>query len=177
MPFSSVHPLWKTYDSIIQIADKKDLPDDLYTMLQGNHETSYNKGFVSMINPDTYKEVFALWDLAPEDCFPFLKFAFGEIIFFHEDRYKILDPVYGSISMAGEKDDLPFVMNILLCDEEGLKNAYFKDIYFAVVDKLGAPELEECYAFVPALALGGGRKKENVKKTKLITELTILSQL
>jgi hypothetical protein len=177
MPFIEVHPLWKTYDSTIHIADKKDLPDELYELLEGKPETGYNKGFVTMVNPDTYREVFALWDLEPAECTPFLKFAFGQFIFFHHNEYKILDPVYNTISMAGKRDDLKFVMHILLSDEEGLKNAYFKSIYFSVVDKLGAPAPDECYAFVPALGLGGAAKKGNVKKTKLITELTILSQL
>ncbi|HSI56362.1 MAG TPA: T6SS immunity protein Tdi1 domain-containing protein [Ideonella sp.] len=43
--------------------------------------------------------------------------------------------------------------------------------------KLSRPKAEEIYGFVPALALGGPSKFENLEKLKIVEHLVFLAQL
>ena len=169
--FLAFHPLWKTYDETINITG------DVLTTLNGRQVTAYNQGFITIVNPADYQDIFASWHLEPKDCLPFIKFAFGQFIFFHDNSFKVLDPVNNFIEPIGEKDDFDYIMDNFLCDEDTLNEVFLKDMYLEVVDALGAPAPDECYAFVAALALGGSRSKENVQKTKLKEQLMILAKL
>jgi hypothetical protein len=103
--------------------------------------------------------------------------AFGHLVFYHDEQYKLLDPVFNNIDSLGEKDELDFVMDIALCDRPALENTFMIDVYEQAFPDLGAPKLDEIYAFVPALGLGGDRLATNVKRSLMAVEMNILSQL
>lgn len=52
-----------------------------------------------------------------------------------------------------------------------------KLLFESACKKLGPLEFDEMYAFVPALALGGTNKLENLKKVKVIEHLNFLADL
>ena len=89
----------------------------------------------------------------------------------------MLDPVHNCIDSLGGKDELDFVLDILLCDREGLINSFFIDAYEQSFGRLGAPQSDEVYAFVPALGLGGSRNPANVHKVKMEPQMMILAQI
>lgn len=175
--FLSMHPEWKTYTGTIRFNSKAPVPQDMREALDKKKETAYNKGFVSLINPADYNDVFAMWNLEPDDCFPFLKFAFGHLIFFHDTKFRVLDPINNFIEIIGDDDDFDYVMDKLLVNEDMLKENFLMDYYFKTVDKLGAPAPDECYAFVPPLGMGGDKDIDNIQKVKYKEQLIILSQL
>lgn len=175
--FETVHPVWKTYDNKIRFPAGSPLPADLLTAHNGSVQQSFSKGLLMTVQPEDFQHVLAYWDLPPESCYPFLKFAFGQFIFFHDDYFKVLDPVSNTIEPIGEADDYKYLMNDFLCQEDMLNDIFLKDLYMAVTDTLGAPEQHECYAFVPALGLGGSKSKDNIERRPLDVELNILSKL
>jgi hypothetical protein len=175
--FLRFHSVYKESADPIRLEPRMRLPEKLASFLEGRNETIFDKGFLSLTDPKKYMDILGLWNLNPEDCFPYLKTAFGAFIFYHHNEYKLLDPVYNKILILGEADEFEFVMDIILCDQKGLDSTLFMNLYMEVVDKIGVPEMDECYTFVPAVNLGGIIMKNNIRKAKLKEQMLILSQL
>lgn len=153
------------------------IPDEVKTVFLQTNTNSYANGFFKFISPDTFRHYFPMWNLNPADCFPFIKCAFGHLVFYHQSQYKVLNPIYNCIDVLGEEGGLDFVMNIMLCDRQGLENSFFIDVYELVFEKLGSPKLNEIYAFIPAIGLGGSRDPSCVQKVQMNEQMMILSQL
>lgn len=153
------------------------MPAELAALLDQVNSNSYANGFFKFAAPQQLRPYCALWSLDPDECFPFLKSAFGHLILFHEGQYKAINPVFNDIDLLGEQDELDFVMNVLLCDRSSLEASFFIDIYEQTFPRLGPPKLDEIYAFVPALGLGGSQTAENVQKVNMEQQMLILSQL
>ena len=66
---------------------------------------------------------------------------------------------------------------VLLCDRQALENSFFIDLYEQVSERLGVPQLDEIYAFIPAIGLGGGRSVSHIQKVRMDEEMLILSRL
>lgn len=174
--FESIYPLHEAAPAP-GIAPGRDIPQDLRAMLEQAKGNSYADGFFRFIDRDAVAPVFAYWGLEPADCFVFLKCGFGQLVFLHEQQYKVLNPVFNSIDELGDADSLEFVMDVLLCDRPGMEASFLIDVYEAALPRLGPPALDEMYAFVPALGLGGPRDAAQVQKKKMETEMAILAQL
>jgi hypothetical protein len=173
--FLATYDLFETGESL-GIVDAP-LPADLIALLTQVGASSYANGFFRFVAPESMRDYCALFNLKPEECYPFLKLAFGHLVFYHDEQYKLLDPVFNNIDSLGEKDELDFVMDIALCDRPALENTFMIDVYEQAFPDLGAPKLDEIYAFVPALGLGGDRLATNVKRSLMAVEMNILSQL
>ena len=152
-------------------------PEELTALLNQVGTSSYANGFFRFVAPQTMRQYLELFNLNSAECYPFLKCAFGHLLFYHDAEIKVLDPVYNTVDSLGGKEDFDFVMNIALCDREALESAFMIDVYEQTFSTLGVPALDEIYAFVPALGLGGNRSAENVKKSTMLVEMNILSQL
>lgn len=153
------------------------LPGDLREMLRQVGTNVYANGFFRFTSPNPLRDYLALAGLEASECVPFLKCAFGQILFHHRKEYKFLNPVYNTIDVAGGEEDLAFVMDIALCDRPAMEASFQLDVFEAAFPRLGVPTIDEIYAFVPALALGGGPTAESVRKTRMDVEMRILLQL
>lgn len=153
-------------------------PDELRALISSAPARSFARGFWRLVPAAPFRPYLARWNLKPEECVPFLKCAFGHLLFYHRNRYMVLNPVHNCVDPIGDKGDLDFfVMDIALCDRQGLESSFLIDIYEQAFDRLGAPGLDEMYAFVPALRLGGPRDAANVQKRPMRVEMPILAQL
>jgi hypothetical protein len=175
--FLATHRLHKQNNTKILHEIAMPIPKDLVAMQCQLNSNSYSNGFLSFVSPEKFQHYFSMWNLNPVECFPFIKFAFGHLVFFHQSQYKVLNPVYNCIDILGEKDELDFVMDIMLCDRTGLENSFFIDIYEQLWDKLGTLHIQEIYAFVPAINLGGSRDVLNVRRVSMYKEMMMLSQI
>lgn len=153
------------------------MPADLMELLKGMTVSSYRNGFLTFLPPEDFQDIFAYWNLPTFSCYPFLKSAFGMIIFLHDGQYKLLDPIANEIILLAESGDLDFLLNFMLCDRTGLENTFHIHLYEQVFPIIEAPEPDECFAFLPAVRLGGILDASNIQKTKLKPQLAILSQL
>jgi len=174
--FFQTYPLFEK-DATKTVEPGAQVPAELTALLDQVNSNSYANGFFKFVAPQQFRHYCALWNLNPDDCFPFLKTSFGHLIVFHERQYKAINPVYNDIDLLGEQDELDFVMDVLLCDRSSLEGSFFIDIYEEVFGRLGPPGLDEIYAFIPALGLGGNRAPENVQKVNMEQQLLILSQI
>jgi hypothetical protein len=152
-------------------------PEKLIRLLEMENSNSYSNGFFRFISSTAFRPILSLWQLNGDECIPFIKCAFGHLIFYHQEQYKVLNPVLNCIDILGQKKELDFVMDILLCDREALVSSFFMDIYEEAFDTLGAPNINEIYAFIPAIRLGGSRSASNVRKVEMHAQMMLLSQL
>lgn len=174
--FFKYHELFKDYKVPIS-TEGFDLPSSLRNILAERNVSSYSNGFFTLVNNSEIGFVFSLFSIPGQTAFPILKTAFGMVIFVDEDEYKLIDPLNNEVIPLGGKDDADFLFNTLLCDRIILENTFLIRTYEAVVGSIGPPEISECYAFYPAIGLGGGLHPENIRICDMETELTILSQL
>lgn len=172
--FVQIHKLFETDQTVTHSAS---LPAELNALLDQVNSNSYADGFFKFVRAEQFRDYTSLWKFNPDDCFPFLKSAFGHLVFFHDGNYKAINPVYNEIDQLAGQGELDFVMDILLCDRASLEGSFFIDIYEQVSAQLGPPALDEIYAFVPALGIGGSRDPNNVQKLSMEQQMLILSQL
>lgn len=175
--FSSTHKLYHRESTSLSTEPDSRMPAELSNLLAQEYAASYAEGFFRFIAPEYFRHYFAMWNLNPAHCMPFIKCAFGHLVFYHEEQYKVLNPVDNCIDVLGEKNGLNFVMDIMLCDRQALENSFFIDLYEEVSERLGVPQLDEIYAFIPAIGLGGGRSASHIQKVRMDEQMLILSRL
>jgi hypothetical protein len=152
-------------------------PEELRTLLAQAAGGLYARGFWCFAPAARLRPFLFSPRHAPEECIPFLKAAFGHLIFLHRGRYLVWNPVDNVVDELGAQGDLDFVIDILLCDRRALEGTFRIDVYEQAVERLGPPGIDELYAFVPALRLGGSRDPACVEKRPMRTELPLLAQL
>ena len=175
--FFATHPLFEKGPPDPALGSYVGMPDDLGQTLKQVGTSTYANGLFRFVAPAQFRSYLALFKLDPGDCLPFLKSAFGHLLFLHLKQYKLLDPIVNSIDDLGEPLDLRFPMNMLLSDRGILESTFLIDVYEQVYPSLGPPTVDEIYAFVPAIRLGGSPEAEHVQKVSMATEMLLLSQL
>jgi hypothetical protein len=146
-------------------------------MLSQIGTSTYARGFFRFVAPPTLDHFLDLRGLDPAKCHVFLKCGFGQLLFIEEEQYKLFNPVFNSVDVLADLHDLDFVMDIALCDRAALTSSFLLDVYEEAFPRLGAPDLDEMYSFVPALRLGGNRDADKVRKAKMEIEIPMLVQL
>jgi hypothetical protein len=173
--FLSTYALYKTGPRAD--AAHGDVPTEVHALLEQVGTNAYANGFFTFAAPPSFDHYLELANIDPAEGSVFLKCAFGHLVFYHQQRYKVLNPLVNEIDTLGEAGELDFVMNIMLCDRPAMENSFMLDVYEQSFPRLGAPNLDEICAFVPPLKLGGPRDSVNVRKTKMDVEMQILLQL
>lgn len=175
--FLTTHKPFSTIDPGPPTEPPPELPFDLKAMLRQFGSNSYAEGFFRFVTPPAFTECLVPWGLEPSECHVFLKCGFGHLVFFQDGEYKVLNPVINTIDTLADRQNLDFVMDILLCDRQSLENSFFLDSYEQAFLTLGAPNMKEIYAFVPAINIGGSRDAANVRKVKMQMQMELLSRM
>ena len=171
--FLSTYRLFKSGPPAAEVPGE--VPAELKELLSLVGTNSYADGFFTFVAPRTLDRFLGLAGIDQSGAHVFLKCGFGQLVFWHQQQYKVLHPVFNEVDELG--DDLDFVMDIALCDRPGMENSFMLDVFEQAFPRLGPPKLDEIYAFVPALKLGGPRDVANVRRSKMDVELPILLQL
>lgn len=151
------------------------LSKEAFTFLESFGVSSFSSALFYSVDPTSTKELLKDWNPNWETCSPMIRSAFGSIFYFQNKKIWQLDPVFQVQKQLPM--DTNIFLNVFLCNDAFLNSAFYKDIFDQVVDKLSPPAIDEVYAFVPALALGGSKTPESVQKVKLKEHLLLLSQL
>lgn len=178
--YQSVAPiLIDKYDSI--------LPEFLINYWRENGLCNFKDGFFSMVNPDDYAEILSFFKKDTAHCHVVLRTAFGGLIYLNqkakirkriegeERKYNYICPIRRNVTHF--TDYLHDVMNGWLTTEEIYAPLMFSNLYDQARKRLPPPAPDECYAFVPAIALGGDMDPDNIALVKQKEHLLFLSQL
>jgi hypothetical protein len=152
----------------------KKLPPQMIEFWKESGWCSYANGLIWIVNPEDFADLIEDWDV-PKGSIVFGRTAFGDLFLWSEKQVQYL---FVHQSSVGEMtDDIETFMDMMLCNSsykgDGLMGKQFQKI----VRRLGPPAIDECYAFVPALALGGDGDTNTVERVKLREHLGILAEL
>lgn len=109
--------------------------------------------------------------------------AFGDVFVWVKDilqnrEYAIFINVRsGNWSIITSRIDLLF--SLYMAEEKWLKKFFDLKVtdFSKLVDSLGLPAEDECYGYVPALALGGSKSLKNIQVVKMLPYIEIIAQM
>jgi hypothetical protein len=136
---------------------------------------SYADGLIWTHPPTRLAAVIASWFGSGSDraCLVF-RFSFGDFILWDSGRTFFVNVHRGGIE---EVPDVAFVANEMLCDDTFLDKFLRRRLHQQCTRILGQLAADECFAFVPALALGGHDSPEFVQKVKIREHLALLAEI
>lgn len=152
------------------------LPDILQDVWLKYGWCGFGKGLFWFVNPNDYLSIPQEW-LGSElqNVFVFARTAFADLFFLQGGTVYILLIQEGEVYELSS--DLSRFMSTILCNKDYLKNGLSNPLFKKAMTKLGPLGYDECYAVVPAVALGGEKKLEYLQKTKIHAYLALLSQV
>lgn len=162
------------------------LPDQLLAYWEDHGWCGYGKGLFWTVNPQEYEPVLEAWigetQFMEEDAYHIIaRSAFGDLYFWGEKNGACLEIsapdslcIYQPSTMVGERMNfgVQAFFGSLFPDEID-----FEDLFNPALKKLGRLKYDEMYGFVPAIALGGPTKVDNLQRVKAVEHLVILAQL
>lgn len=148
------------------------LPESIISLWKEDGWCGYADGLFWTVNPDEYTSIANEWLHCPDPVIPFARTAFGDlIVWFIISNQIFIDLInvrYQTFDVLGENVDYVFE-NIL--NDYDLESEQFTDAF----QKLGSLKADECYGYVPILALGGTESVDNLKIVKLKEHIDILT--
>lgn len=136
--------------------------------------TFYN-GYLKVINPNDYKKLLEKSYFQGEVSIPIFATAFGDLITWEKNQFiGIVKYRYGENDVIS--DGFEFFFDDLI---EGELDKEFFSIskYIEAMEKYGNLEYDECFGYVPLLAIGGKESVNNIKKVKIREHIALITEL
>lgn len=169
------------------------LPDRLLEYWQEYGFCGWGGGCFWIVDPEDYEDILQTWlegtPFVEQDKYYVIgRSAFGKLYIWDRNSGQSLDiqSIYGMIFPTDSTDDFKEDGEDLTLDlffaAKSIDSMEIQDInetplFERTLEKLGELEADEMYAFVPALALGGAPKLENLQKVKALEHLSFLADL
>lgn len=152
------------------------LPSDILEFWKEVGFGDQMEGYLKVVNPKEYEDFLEdSFDDPDHSAIAFAITAFGDILVWDVDCIKQLNYRRGQVRVAGTK--FTTFVNHRLTKWENISFSMDGGQYKEAAELYGPPAFDECFAYVPALALGGSEKIENIKKVKLREHLLLLSSI
>ncbi|MBC1292258.1 DUF1851 domain-containing protein [Listeria booriae] len=151
------------------------VPDELVNIWREYGVGTLLGGYLKLINPDDFQDILEEGYFRSEVSIPIFATSMGDVITWEDNRY-VRKLNYRMGTFEGIAAGFEFFLDDLASD-------YFKEKYFDLVqyqeavEQLGEPAYDECFGYVPLLALGGAEKVENLQKVKLREHILLISAL
>jgi len=136
---------------------------------------SYGNGLIWLVDPQKFEDLLEDWGVRDTDSCVLVRTSFGDLFLWKDSSFWRVSVKYGRLMELTEVSEILF--EIIFCDDIYLNDALNIKLHNEATKKLGILEEEDCYAFEPAIALGGGGDLESIKVVKLREHLHFLSQL
>lgn len=132
-------------------------------------------GYLKIVNPDEYNDVFKDSYYRSNVAIPIIVTAFGDIITWEKNKYVgIVQYRYGKSDVMITGFDL-FLM--LLKDISFTQEFFSIEMYKEAVSLYGNLSFDECFGFMPILAMGGSEKAESLKIVKAGEHIALINEL
>ncbi|MBC1400875.1 DUF1851 domain-containing protein [Listeria booriae] len=151
------------------------VPNELVTIWREYGMGTLLGGYLKLINPDDFQDILEEGYFRSEVSIPIFATSMGDIITWEDNRY-VRKLNYRMGTFEGIAAGFEFFLDDLASD-------YFKEKYFDLVqyqeavERFGEPTYDECFGYIPLLALGGAEKVENLQKVKLREHILFISAL
>ena len=169
------------YISVINVAREtvekyhKAIPKKLLELWETKGFGTFMNGYLKTINPDDYEGILNESYFRANNSIPIMVTAFGDIITWEENKFVgIVKYRYGTSEIMISNFDLFFV---LLNDSSFVSKFFQANLYEEAVKKYGNLIYDECFGYVPILALGGKETIEQIKKVKIREHIALITEL
>jgi hypothetical protein len=169
------------------------LPARLLEYWQEYGFCGWGEGLLWVVNPADYADILTTWlrDTPFENAdnyYVIARSAFGELIVWGENsgqsikisvNFGMIFPTDDTENLQKRGSERSIDLFFANHSKDGLeeKDLDEKPLFERAMAKLGPLEADEMYGFVPAIAIGGAPKLENLQKVKIIEHLTFLADL
>ena len=154
---------------------------ELTTLWQEVGLGSYCDGMLKIINPSDYQYALnSCYVMEYDKSFlPFMCTAFGDVFAYVKNpklnNYIVyLNVRYGTYLIL--PDNLTVLLNKIIFNQSFLKGWFDLENYPVIQEKLGTPNIDECFGYSPLLAMGGSENFENIEIVKTLSYIDISTQ-
>ena len=136
------------------------------------------EGYLKIVNPGEYADLLAdTYQLtstpSPTPALVIFATAMGDLLIWEDGFLSRIDYRHGEVEVVSKGLDFFFED---LADGETLPNEFLWEPYPAARERLGEPAYDECFGYVPLLALGGPETVEHLQKVKLREHLALIGE-
>lgn len=158
-------------------------PKELIALWQEVGLGIFCNGLFRVINPADYQEFVDEYYQRGynEGAIPFMVTAFGDIFVYVKSSLKqlnnhiiYLNMRYGTFQLFTDNFNLLF--NLILFKNDSLEFRYKLGLYPRIKERLGVPQADECFGYVPALSAGGEDTDEHIQVVKIFPYIDIAAQ-
>lgn len=163
-------------ESLISIYSEH-LPEELISVWKKYGFVCFLNGYIKVINPQDYNDILARSYSDAEVSIPIFVTAFGDIITWEKNKYlNIVYMRYGRSDVM--LDGMEFFFSLLGDEPEEFNDDFFCiEQYKKAVETYGELRYDECFGYVPLLALGGAETNNNIKIVKIKEYLELITQV
>ncbi|WP_376740772.1 T6SS immunity protein Tdi1 domain-containing protein [Listeria booriae] len=151
------------------------IPDSMMTLWNEYGLGSCIDGYLKIINPGEYQDILEESYVRYDSAIPLVTTAMGDIIVWEKNKYlNLLNFRRGTVKVI--ESGFEFFLEDIE-DENFLIEELDWNPYKEASEKFGNPAYDECFGYIPLLALGGSDKVENLKKVKLREHILFITAL
>lgn len=137
---------------------------------------TFMNGFLKLVDPMEFQPAFEEAYDNKDNEIVFAVTALGDFLTWTGDAIRAVYFKNGYDSIIESGDDMEWFFDMDLADQGYLRDNLNDENYLAARTKLGEPAYDECYGYVPLLALGGPEKAENLQKVKMKEHISLIAQ-
>ena len=139
---------------------------------------SFCAGYLKVVNPEEYAELLAdTYQLTsspvPPPALVLFATGMGDLIIWEDEYLSIIDYRHGITKVISKGAD--FFFGDVVSDYMLVKKLRWEP-YSAACERLGEPAYDECFGYVPLLALGGPETVEHLQKVKLREHIALIAE-
>lgn len=153
------------------------LPPECLELWQRFGFASFRDGLLWTVNPSELDGPLGEWvprAKGKANPIALLRTAWAKVIYFHDDRFWLLDPILGHRFEAG--DAALLVFEYMLVDKNADIGILRKRDFDKALKKLGPLAKDETYGYGLPIGMGGADSVKNMAKLKLREHLSLLAQ-
>jgi hypothetical protein len=156
---------------------KKLLPETIISFWKEYGFGTFMDGYLKIINPEQYQEVF---DTSYENKTNEIVFAvtgLGDFIVWAGDAIRFVNYRHGVDNIIQADGDFYFFLNRNIVDEYCINTECKGKKYFSAKELYGKLEYDECFGYVPILAMGGKETVKNMRKVKIKDHIQMIFEM
>ncbi|MGF6928536.1 hypothetical protein QFZ48_004036 [Chitinophaga sp. W2I13] len=153
------------------------LPVQLIQFLNAYGFGTFMNGYLKLVDPSEYQSVFDEAYNNKDKEIVFAVTGLGDFLTWTGDAIRAVYFKNGGDSIIESGDDMEWFFNMDLADKGFLRDNLNDTNYLIAKERLGEPEYDECYGFVPLLGLGGKEKVDNLQKVKIKEHISLIAQI
>ena len=162
-------------DVIEKYKDK--IPPELLEIWQVYGFGSFANGYIKIVNPDDYIEILEESYFASKVSIAVFATGFGDIITLHKGEFVGVVKYRKSTVELYPFEFTDFLLECNTPDNEDISEFLDNDQYSDAVNLFGKLKYDECFGYVPLLALGGSEDPEYLQKLKVIPHICLITDI